>query len=260
VERHSDPMKNLIILAYHKIEVMCSTPISVALRDFGPQMEFLLSRGWKCLTLKELYERYLGHGGSVAEKTFVVTFDDGYGDIYDLAFPVLRSLGLRATAFLIVHYVNHILGDGRVSGSGRPERFLTWDQVYEMQEYGIEFGSHTLTHGKLTELSPHAAYHEIKESKVHLEGKLGKPVISLCYPKGAFNDAIVNMAREAGYKLAVVTPPEPSIAEQPYSLHRIGVYEKDSAWRFRLKVSPLFPIIRPLLLRTKRLKQAGISR
>jgi peptidoglycan/xylan/chitin deacetylase (PgdA/CDA1 family) len=251
-------MQNLLILGYHKIEVVCSTPISVSLRDFESQMEFLSSRGWQCLTLKELYGRYLDNGGSVAEKTFVVTFDDGYEDNYDLAFSVLKSLDLRATVFLIVRYVSQILEDGRVSGSGRPERFLTWDQIYEMQKYGIEFGSHTLTHGKLTELSPHAAYHEIKESKSQLEAKLGEPIISFCYPKGAFNDAIVNMAMEAGYKLAVVTPPEPNIGEQPYSLHRIGVYEKDSAWRFRLKVSPLFPIIRPFLLRTKRLRQAWI--
>ena len=222
-------------------------------------MEFLSSRDWQCLTLKELYTRYLGPGLPVAKKSFVMTFDDGYEDNYDLAFPVLKSLGLRATVFLIVQYVGQILEDGRVSESGRPERFLTRDQIYEMQEYGIEFGSHTLTHGKLTELSTQAAYREINESKLQLEDELGEPVISLCYPKGALNDAVVDMARQTGYKLAVVTPREPGIAEQFHSLHRVGVYARDSAWRFRFKVSPVFPIIRPLLLRTKRFWQGGIS-
>lgn len=244
-------MQNLVILAYHKVEPVCSTKISVTLRNFETQMEYLLSNRWQCLTLNELHNRYLRNGLVPEQRSFILTFDDGYEDNYTFAFPVLRSLGLRATVFLISQYVGQVVEDGSISESSHPDRFLHWEQIQEMQEYGIEFGSHTLTHPLLTEVPLETAYQEMIESKSYLQSKLGRPVISFCYPKGAVNEALTRCVRQAGYKLAVVTPPRPGIAESLYALHRVGVYSGDTGWRFKFKVSPYFAVIRPFFLRIK---------
>ena len=118
-------------------------------------------------------------------------------------------------------------------------QILTWEQVSEMEAYGMEIGSHTCTHRQLTELSAEEQWSEIAQSRADIEDKLGRQVISFCYPKGDLNEEIAQLVETAGYQCAVVTPPRSGIPLSLYTLRRIGIYHSNNALVFRLKTMPL---------------------
>ena len=86
-------------------------------------------------------------------------------------------------------------------------RALSWEQIYDMQRNGIDFGSHTCTHPKLTKIETQdELLYEIKASKQKIQERLDAEVSSFCYPNGTkadFNDNIKNIVKNAGYKNAV---------------------------------------------------------
>lgn len=84
-------------------------------------------------------------------------------------------------------------------------RPLSWDQVREMAACGIEFGSHTVTHPILTNLTRIQLDEELTNSKSQLEQQLERIVDAIAYPVGgkfAFNSPVVEAVRNAGYKIA----------------------------------------------------------
>lgn len=90
--------------------------------------------------------------------------------------------------------------------TGFPQsRPLSWAQVREMGAHGIEFGSHTVTHPILANLTQNRLSDELTESKVHLEREIERAVEVIAYPVGgkfAFNSAVVDAVRNAGYRIA----------------------------------------------------------
>lgn len=83
--------------------------------------------------------------------------------------------------------------------------YLSWDEIREMAGCGIEFGSHTVTHPRLSALSPEACSSELVNSKKLIEERIGRPVKTLAYPFGGkmeFNESVEKAAREAGYECA----------------------------------------------------------
>ncbi len=83
---------------------------------------------------------------------------------------------------------------------------MTWQQVKEMSDWGIEFGSHTVTHPILSNLNKDELRKELIDSKLTIESKLGKPCDVICYPvgmPGAYNDTVIKCCKDVGYKLGV---------------------------------------------------------
>ena len=94
------------------------------------------------------------------------------------------------------------------AGAGSPaNRLMNWGQVVEMHKAGIHFGSHGMTHRLLTQLSAEEITEEVRASKTVIEEKLQTEIDMFAYPNGNYNDAIIRILREAGYKLAVTTEP-----------------------------------------------------
>ena len=178
------------------------------------------------------------------ERLVIVTFDDGYADNYTVAFPILKRYGFVATVFLVSDYVNtdHVycwdLPAAEAQGDLNPYRLLSWGQIHEMAAYGIEFGSHTCTHPQLTQLTTQECWTEIVRSRVDLQARLGREVVSFCYPRGDLNAEVVQMVRQAGYRSAVVTLPRPVVALSRYTHGRVGIYRSTSPLLFRLKTMP----------------------
>lgn len=239
----------VLILAYHRVTSSGKDPMAISVDDFRAQMDYFQGRGYSTLTLEEFFAA--STQGREPGKTFVITFDDGYRDNYIFAFPVLKLFSFRATFFLTTDFVGKeelFPWDRRKNWAEVVEEDLplTWEQVYEMREYGMEFGSHTCSHRYLDELPEAEMLEEIFKSKRYLEQKFGSGVNSFCYPSGRLNQKVKDEVRRAGYLGAVVTPRCRQLDEDLYSLKRIGIYSKDSWWRFRLKISPLFKVTRDL--------------
>lgn len=229
-------MKNLKILAYHKVNPVEKDSLSVAPSSFERQVLYLKNKGYSFMTLAELFEGYLreGIGAEIDKKICCLTFDDGYLDNYNFAFKILRKYGIKATIFLTYNFIGQ-------------ENMLTRKEIKEMKDYGFEFGGHTLSHPDLTKITQEKAEEEIKAVKERLEALLGCEVVSFCYPFGYFNQKIIDIVKAAGYKLAVVTPRKGRIKETIFTLRRIGVYKKDETpGRFKLKMSAVFDILREL--------------
>lgn len=230
-----------LILAYHSISEHRTDGLAVRATDFEKQMAWLHRRGYRSITLVEL----MNHTGETRGRRVIITFDDGYADNYTVAFPILKRYGFVATVFLVSDYVNtdHV-HTWDVPKTPSPSdaalyRLLTWDQVRDMATYGIEFGSHTCTHPELPTLSTDQCMEEITRSRADLQIRLGRDIVSFCYPRGKLNSDVMQRVEKAGYRCAVVTSPRSGIPRSCYALRRIGVYHSNSLWLFRLKMTSL---------------------
>jgi peptidoglycan/xylan/chitin deacetylase (PgdA/CDA1 family) len=122
--------------------------------------------------------------------------------------------------------------------NGYPKRpMLDWTQIGEMQTAGIHFGSHTLSHPRLSQLDRGAAMREIRDSKQALEDRLGESVDHFAYPYGDWSGETVELVREAGYTLACSTRSGFNRRDvDPFLLRRIEIFGTDPAWKLRQKL------------------------
>jgi len=208
------------ILMYHRVDyVTASTPaatkaLTVSPGDFEHQMKWLKGHGYHTIAQRSLWNALMC-GSDLPRKPIVVTFDDGYRDVYRYASPVIERLEMHATSYLITE---------RISGADRS--FLSWRQVRRFEKRGVEIGSHTVSHASLTSLSDTGALAELVQSRKKLERKLGHRVPWLAYPYGDYDVRIERLARKAGYKLAVTTEwGSVQSAQRPLALKRLRILD-----------------------------------
>jgi peptidoglycan/xylan/chitin deacetylase (PgdA/CDA1 family) len=200
---HSEASANrqrAFVLTYHSI----GSERGVTEENFRQQM-FWLSNYTAVLELDSVVkgEWIPSPSGLVC----AITFDDGYASVYRSAFPILRRLRLAATIYLVVEAIGdkQCRSSDEFDGLYPNEDMLTWPEVKEMRDGGLQFGSHLLRHYDLTSLSPKKADGQLRGSKQQIEEQLGVPCKSFCYPWGRHNEATVDAVRRAGYDNAVIT-------------------------------------------------------
>lgn len=195
-----------IILMYHNIGIPPKDAVLRSLyvtpRMFKFQMCYLKKAGFEVISLTDIAG--LACKGNSARRLVALTFDDGYRDFYDNAFPVLRSYGFPSTVFVVSDLAGKENMWDSAEGKAR-EKLLDWKEISRLSKEGVTFGSHTKSHPFLSRLSPLEAEEEVAGSKAFLEEKLQTPVESFCYPYGDYDDRIVTIVRNAGYKAAVTT-------------------------------------------------------
>ncbi|MFQ5801289.1 MAG: polysaccharide deacetylase family protein [Candidatus Methylomirabilales bacterium] len=191
----------LPILLYHHVgppvEAGGHRRLWISPQRFTEQIVYLKSAGYRCLTLRDVLAA-LRDGQPVSPRTVVLTFDDGYRSFYQAAYPALARHGFVATVFVVAGAV------GEVSrwSEGPAAPLMGWEEIQELNRQGIEFGSHSLNHLRLSTLSRDAARRELLESKKILEERLGESVQCFAYPYGTFGPAIEDLVQETGYGLA----------------------------------------------------------
>jgi len=187
------------ILLYHSIDDSMSL-ISVSPSCFLQQMKYLKEKNYNTLTLTE-YCQVLLTNQSFPPRSVVITFDDGFENNYRVAFPILSKFGFKATIFLTIDYMGKECSWERTIDIPKLP-MMSWDQVEEMSESGMEFGSHGNTHARLTDIPLGECKEEIVRSKSTIEKTLGKEIRSFCYPYGVANMDIMRAVEEAGYACA----------------------------------------------------------
>lgn len=187
-------------------------------------MEVLRENDCTPMTVSELLSAFDGVN-TLPHSPVVLTFDDGFADFYQNAFPLLQKYEFPATLYITTGYVDRS-SEWLSSLYEGNRRMLTWDQINELNQYGIECGSHSHTHPELDILSKAGAQWEISYSKRILEDKLGRPVQSFAYPHGYFSKITRNLVREAGYASACAVKNAFSAShDDRFALSRIDVTE-----------------------------------
>jgi peptidoglycan/xylan/chitin deacetylase (PgdA/CDA1 family) len=183
------------VLMYHEIADASATPsrLAVTPEDFAEQLGYLREAGFNSVTAGELASNLAGEGGELPDRPVVLTFDDGYGDFYDNALPLLKQHGFNGTLFMTTGWAG--LRDEH-------KRMLNWRELAEVAEAGIEVGGHTVEHPQLDQLPAERLHEELYASKALIEDKLSVAVPGLAYPFGYSNARVRQTAREAGYSYA----------------------------------------------------------
>ena len=200
------PAGRVPIFFYHRIGPLTAGELSrrltVTPERFGFQMWLMEKIGYRTITMNELADAV--DAGHVPRKRFVISFDDGFADLYQYAMPVLERHGFTAIVYLVASRVGET--DRWDEGLGFPlQPLLTWDQIRSMAQRRIEIGSHTCSHPRLTELDSARLAEELGDSKKAIENYLQKPVQHFCYPYGAHDVRVVAAVQSAGYRTAVTT-------------------------------------------------------
>ncbi|WP_412095064.1 polysaccharide deacetylase family protein [Bacillus haynesii] len=196
------------ILMYHSISSGNSLRVPEA--EFRGHMKWLKDNGYYTLTPEEAYI-VLTQDKMPSEKCVLITFDDGYTDNFEKAYPILKDYEMKATIFMIGKSV------------GR-KNHLTERQMKEMAEHGIAIESHTINHVELNGLAPEQQLSEMTRSKTLFDGMLKQNTIMLSYPVGHYNAETLKQAEKAGYQMAVTTEPGAAARDQGmYALHRVRI-------------------------------------
>jgi peptidoglycan/xylan/chitin deacetylase (PgdA/CDA1 family) len=248
----------------------------IATSNFKKQMRYI-TNNYSVISLDEIVQR-------VRKKESIrccvaITFDDGFRDNYEIAFPILKKYRIPATIFLstgymdcqkvpwflIVRYIfmksmmtevsfSPIWKDINMPMKTLEQKFegsstaidylkyclpqerndlierlsfelgvnefedlkslmLAWNQIQEMQHYGITFGAHTVNHPMLSQIPIDSAKREILESKETIEKKIGKPVITFAYPFGKRSDydpRIFSLLKKFEFSCALTTEKYPN--------------------------------------------------
>ena len=200
------------ILMYHsfKIEEDKLMPY-VDPKIFAYQMEFFSKNNYNVIGPDKVIA-YMAKKDRMPPRTVMITADDGYMSFYENAYPILKKYKLPATIFVVADHIGK-------------SNYLGWSELREMSDSGlVTIGSHTKSHPWLPSVSvdKEKLHDELAVSKEILEKGLGKKVDYLCYPNGAFNDAIKEAAKEYDYKGAFTTnPTKRSDINDIYAIRRL---------------------------------------
>ncbi len=235
--------------------------------------------------------------GKIPKSCAAITFDDGWKDNFDYAYPLLKELRIPATIFLVSGWVGtnkvpwstnlnyllkNIVGGRNLSSlmdllinkglkihknemsdtrllvfdlndqlkrwpldeiqcllsqisnhfEIEPEsfnqnrNFLNLEEILQMKDQQIDFGSHSQNHAILTNEPKERAFIELKESKEEIEKKIGEKVVAFSYPNGNYDQAIIDRVRDLGYEYACSTEPGwVNKKENIFALKRIDIHQ-----------------------------------
>ncbi len=129
----------------------------------------------------------------------VLFFDDGYYSAYQYAYPLLKKYEMTASLGIIASYVKEIAANPNRG----PNSFMIKREIQEMiDSLSVEIASHSVTHARLIDLEDTMLIkYELSVSKEILESLFNQKVITFVYPYGRYDDRIVRMTKEAGYKI-----------------------------------------------------------
>ncbi len=188
------------VLCYHIVEAPAAPLMHIDRETFRQHLRYIEMTGYNVIPLRHLHEYVTGTRASIPKNAVVITIDDGWRSTYTEAFPELQKRKFPFTVFI---YPNII---------GKTANALTWTQIREMSDAGVDIQSHSLTHPYLTRRRHRSksdkAYadwlaKELAESRRILEKETGRKVEFLAYPYGDYDDRVAEASERAGYTAAL---------------------------------------------------------
>jgi len=252
------PVVQVPVLMYHKVDTIAHSEWWVSTALFARQMDALKAYGYATISLKE-YLRFRESPARMPERPVIITFDDGYKNIFTEAAPVLKERGMSATLFITTGLIGDNEQERRTNNWDRPDSqfradHLIWPEIKALHEEGFEIASHTVSHPPLDRLPASEIRKELVASRETLEECLGERVEIFSYPygRGADKQRIHNFLAEAGYRLAVDADPDglAGLGSDLWALPRLTITEEHTVdldlrrpeHFFLRRVDPEFPL------------------
>jgi len=226
-----------IALMYHSVSPGRLTPAwpwAVSMRAFRDQLDLLQDGGWRSVTVSELA---LSAGAYSTDRLVAITFDDGFLDNLP-AFEEITRRGMKATLYVVSGSVGSPPGWPATSEPRPTTRLLNDEELRALQRAGIEIGSHSVNHPRLTQVRNDSLQQELAVSKESLEGILGAQVSTFAYPFGDWDARCAAAVQEAGYRSACTTQSGWALHDgDPFAIRRLTISNTDSLSAFALKIS-----------------------
>lgn len=217
------PEEGIPVLMYHSIGTMYDRSICVSESLFKEQMEWLYKHDYHTVNLDEFYEALSGNA-ELPDKPVLITFDDGFGDNFKVAWPILEQYGFNATFFIVTGQVNPYNID--------------WNQLKELISQGNSIGSHSVNHYDMSSLNSRQQEKELRASKQALEDNLGTSIKAFCFPYGKYNKTTLALLPESGYLLSFTTNSgKVRFGDNEYLLKRVHIWGGMSSSKFVEQVS-----------------------
>jgi peptidoglycan/xylan/chitin deacetylase (PgdA/CDA1 family) len=229
----------LPILMYHRVAPRGAAALGryrVTPEAFAEQMAFLADSGWYTVPL-EAWRTAVERRQPLPGRAVVITFDDGYTDVAEYAWPVLRRHGLAATTFLVADEIGGSNGWDRTYGESLPLMDLA--TIRRLRDEGMTFGSHSRRHAKLTALGTAAIVDEVAGSRLRLATALEAEVDAIAYPYGLHDAVVRHLAGASGYLFGLSTDDGLATFDDPLlALPRIEVMGQDTLETFVRRLDP----------------------
>ncbi len=211
-ETHSSPMPTptptpvalpdwarVPILMYHYVSELPPNPdryrrdLTVSPENFEAQLQYLAEAGYHTITLTDLY-LHLTQGYPLPERPIILTFDDGYRDAYEVVFPLLLDYGFTGTFFVLATPAHFEWPD-----------YMTWAQMKEMSDAGMEIQGHGRDHVDLRNRSYDYLVYQTMGIQEAIQYHTGRLPRFFCYPSGRYDANLIAVLKSVGYWGAVTT-------------------------------------------------------
>jgi peptidoglycan/xylan/chitin deacetylase (PgdA/CDA1 family) len=197
-------------------------------------MRWLRRQGYHSITSRDLVRHWLA-GRPFAGRPILITFDDGYRDFHDVAWPILRAEGFTAEVLIVTDLVGRTAEwDAR---EGQPAPLMGWTEIQSLAAAGVDFGSHMATHRRVASLAGREMVLEAARSRALLEGRLDRGCLSIAAPFGEYDDGFVRVASHCGYRVGFTA--EPGMAGLDSDLLRLPRIEVPGGWSVETFASAL---------------------
>jgi peptidoglycan/xylan/chitin deacetylase (PgdA/CDA1 family)/glycosyltransferase involved in cell wall biosynthesis len=220
----SEKRSRVPILMYHRIA--SDGPKELARYRLPPdtfqeQMLWLRRNGYHTINSEQL-AWFVANNHPFFGRPVLITFDDGYEDFADLAWPILRANDFSAEVFIVTDIVG-MRAEWDVS-FGVPAPLMSAAKIVELAAEGVSFGSHMASHTLCDKLSTRELAEELTRSRAQLENWLKRPVTSIAAPFGCTDQRFRILASECGFKVGFNTANgAASLKDDPLNLPRIEV-------------------------------------
>jgi peptidoglycan/xylan/chitin deacetylase (PgdA/CDA1 family) len=173
-----------ILLYHHVSDADSENRYFVTLDNFRSQLKALQTLNYTTITAANLAE-VIRYGGELPPRPVVITFDDGYTDIFEYAFPIMQELGFIGVIYI---YVDQVGLNG----------FVNYEQIKTLAESGWEIGNHSMSHEDLSRNHSDLAY-EVRESRFSLQQAVGVKIETFAYPYGKSDEKVIAFVKSSDY-------------------------------------------------------------
>ena len=199
---------------------------------FAQHLQWLKLSGHHPVTISQIAD-WLDGRSSLPSRAYIITFDDGYLDNLEVALPLLKQFEATACIFVTTSWCGK--KDLPSATTGYP--ILSWPQLRQLADAGVDIGAHTVSHPFLTDIAPESAWEEIHQAKHEIEDRLGLEAQAFSYPNSKHNQLIREMVQRAGYLLAFGGNPGLSHRETDrYNLYRPTIFNFCKVLEFGLSI------------------------